>query len=374
MIREDRQRGDDSVRADLARLLPAPDRPELSADRHLLLQEHMMREIQRSDDGRLEASPARRRFALAAVPVATAAVIVAAVTVPGEGGGNGTRPGQGTAVATLEQLAAVAAAQPETEIGDDQFLHGTGVVRSPAAEYGGSAELREFEMWVAPDASEGWYTDPALPSEGGLIWESTFLLSQDVFEADTGEISQRCLMLVAENRERWNCAQLSEMQVVQPLLGWATRAPDLPQDHSALIDQLGDELGGGSSEDAVHGYVFDRLGDLLTRPVMPPEAAETLLLALAEIPDVTVEPTTDAAGRDGVGVTKAGANQDETTYIFDEETGAYLGTRSVATSGNSELAAGTVLAEHAVSEWRVVDALPEAAAEPLTDWSQLVNG
>lgn len=46
MIRKKSRREESLGHAELARLLPAPGDPHLSLDRHLLLEEHLMSEIQ----------------------------------------------------------------------------------------------------------------------------------------------------------------------------------------------------------------------------------------------------------------------------------------------------------------------------------------
>lgn len=48
MIRKKSRREESLDHAELARLLPAPGDPHLSLDRHLLLEEHLMNEIQRT--------------------------------------------------------------------------------------------------------------------------------------------------------------------------------------------------------------------------------------------------------------------------------------------------------------------------------------
>lgn len=48
MIRKKSRREESLDHAELARLLPAPGDPYLSLDRHLLLEEHLMSEIQRT--------------------------------------------------------------------------------------------------------------------------------------------------------------------------------------------------------------------------------------------------------------------------------------------------------------------------------------
>ncbi|UCM88767.1 CU044_5270 family protein [Streptomyces marincola] len=376
MIRRNRRPEDETDTSELAGLLPAPEHPELPADRRLLLQNHVMSEIRRSAP-----SPARRRFAVAAVPVATAAtaaVIVAAVTLSGgDGGGPAVGDGSdGRGMPTLERLAAAAAAQPETEIRDDQFLYETGVVRSPDAEADGGGELHEFEMWTSADASEGWYTDPSIAPEGGVLFHGTLLLPEGGPEAGgMRDITRDCLAAPSGVGEVRECAGLPSMQAITPLRSWdGSLDADLPRDPSALLDRINDELGDHYTGETIHQHAFDRLGEFLTRPLMPPEAAETVLLALAEIPGVTVEATTDATGRAGVGVTWTGDNLYEATYILDAETGAYLGARSVvAVTGVDEVPTGRVFSEHAVTGWEVVDELPEDAAEALADWSRQLN-
>ncbi|MDT0442000.1 CU044_5270 family protein [Streptomyces johnsoniae] len=380
MIRTHRHRGEDPSRAELARLLPAPGDPELPADRRLLLEEHLMRETEQP-----AASPGRRRLVLAAVPVATAAVIVAAVTFTG-GEGEGTDAASGGS--TLQRLAAAAAQQPETEVAPDQVAYteqyyarykggepnnGDNVEREESGPY-------EAETWVTPDGNDGWYVDSAQFPHGARLIDGRpdWNQSLDAAEQDTGV---SCLVErpdVVESDPYMTEATVTEEDCLDPAdLDDPANLhqpsydyfQELTTDPEELVEKIYRENGSADSGDQADQWAFHTVGRFFEHAPLPPEVAEAALLAFEEIPGVTVGVGTDAAGREGVAVTRHGTHLgEETTFLFDEETGGYLGARIEQVDAGHFHPVGTVFEDSALTDWSVadrgvVDELSEARPE-----------
>jgi hypothetical protein len=375
MIRSRQGRGEAPGHAELARLLPAPGAPELPPDRRLLLEEHLMREITGSPRPR----PFTRRLALIAVPVATAAVIVGAVTFTGNGGGE---TGPATAGSTLERLAAAAAAMPEVTVGDDQFVYTAGYVeadRGGPPDNGDNVVPEErapydFAQWIAPDGADGWYRDsryvpegmeiipwgvteaimidPGRPGEGeGVRGEGEREDTHSVVEADD---------LWADSTWTWGSGEGFPESLHQPTFDYVQ---SLPADPDQLLEKIYTENGAADSADQDAQWAFETIGAFFERILLPPEQAETMFLALDRIPGVEVGTAVDATGREGVAISRSGADLGhETTLIFEEETGAYLGVRTVQTERGPFHAAGLVFEDSAITERAVVDEVREEPA------------
>ncbi len=371
MIRTPWRREEEPSRAELARLLPDPGAPELPADRRLLLEEHLMRETERS-----AAPPARRRLVLAAVPVATAAVIVAAVTFTGGGEETGAASGG----STIQRLAAAAARQPQVEVAPGQFAYtaqyfahyagggpnnGDNVPRDESGPF-------ETETWIAPDGNDGWYVDTGqFPDGSPLIdgmpdWSRSVDAAAHDVEVEVCRVEPPALVDLESvapdgTPAEEDCVEPTEQDdpanLHQPSWDYFQ---ELTTDPEELLEKVYRENGSADSGDQADQWAFDTLGGFFEHAPLPPELAEATLLAIGDIPGVTVGAATDAAGREGVAVSRHGSQLgEETTFIFDEETGGYLGNRIEQIDAGHFHPAGTVFEDSALTDWAVVDELPD---------------
>ncbi|MDT0343329.1 CU044_5270 family protein [Streptomyces litchfieldiae] len=365
MIRSPWRRGEDPGLGELARLLPDPGAPELPADRRLLLEEHLMREMTKTS----VAPSFRRRMVLVSVPVATAAVIVAAVTFARAGDGGGTAAASGS---TLARLAAAAAAVPEVEVGDDQFIYTAGSVTRDmggAPNNGDNVERvehgpYEFEQWLSPDGGEGWYVNSELAPDGlRVVTPDWPMVAGEVDGEVNGE------SLIVRDGDGYPIAEAVPDPDHVPGVGGEfpanLRQPsydylrELTTDPDALLGQIYEENGQADSEDQADQWAFETIGGIFEDSLLPPDLSEALFLAMDRIPGVTVGAGTDAVGREGVAVSRVGADLGyEMTYVFEESTGAHLGSRAVEIEDGHFHPEGTVFTDLAITERIVVDGLP----------------
>ncbi|MDX3760042.1 CU044_5270 family protein [Streptomyces mirabilis] len=344
MIRKKSRREESLDHAELARLLPAPGDPHLSLDRHLLLEEHLMNEIQRTAPAPAPA-PARRparRVLLIGVPVTAAALAGAfAFTALTNSGGNGTvaatpppveapvvriEPGSTAQLAsTVEHIAAAASASETPEPGPGQYIYIKSKVSYLSVSHTDADESKTLveplhirEVWNSPDGKQGWLDEPGYQPKGGVT------LNTDV-ESSLGGPSYDYLKT-------------------------------LPTDPDALLKKIYKETKGqGNSPDQ---QAFTTVGDLLNEELAPAKLNAALYRAAAKIPGVVVvEHAKDAAGREGIALAHVDQKSgDRTEWIFDPKTYAYLGSRAVQVKQADGIKPGTVINWTAVLERAVVDA------------------
>ncbi|WP_169514721.1 CU044_5270 family protein [Actinomadura atramentaria] len=132
----------------------------------------------------------------------------------------------------------------------------------------------------------------------------------------------------------------------------------LPTDPAKMYEHLYAHLGTGPAADA---QAWQNIGGMLTEAYMPVAQRRALFRAAAAVPGVrTVGRAVDAAGRTGVAVSldDPGLGQRD-EYIFDAETYAYLGQRSVVIdAARAGTPVGTVVASTAQLSVRVADRAP----------------
>ncbi|WP_059048544.1 CU044_5270 family protein [Streptomyces acidiscabies] len=300
-----------------------PER-DLPPGRHLLLKEHLMTEI-RTEPAR--AGVKWRRPAFAAAAVATAAAIAFTV-LPSSGLGSGSvgtmpSPPSKQVVALLEDMAMAAeSGTPYGEVRDDQFVYVESRVSYFSARDGKitAPPLHRQEIWTSVD---GLHT--GLKREAG---EKPMDLPPDVRPGGPG----------------WEAS------------AFYNHLKTLPVTADRMWDYLY-ETAPKYSEQETYQAMFVLAGDLLVNSVMPPEQGAALFRAVARIPGVTLAgDAVDAAGRPGVGVSRKDPdNPTRDEWIFDLRTHAFLGERSVATSGHSGVKKGTVTSNTAVLRRAIVD-------------------
>jgi hypothetical protein len=297
---------------DLSRLLPAPATPDLPADRHSLLKDHLLREINVARPVR------RRRPILVAAAVAVAALVAAGTFVVLRA--PETRPALVVAVQEgdagdvqqlLDRIALAAAGQSPVSVAPGQFLYikskvsfivirDDGVRREP---------LHDRQIWLSQDPKQ-----PSLLKERG-----------------------RTRKIGAGGRTN------------EEFVG------NLPTDPAALLAKAyADTQGQGNGRDQ-EAFVY--VGDHLFESLPSPAVSAALYRAAALIPGVvTIDDAVDAIGRHGIAV----ARTDEvigsrTEWIFDRETFAYLGQREYMVRDAHGMTAGTVIGITAVLQRAVVD-------------------
>ena len=351
-----------SAEEELARLLPAPGDPELPGDRHALLREHLMREIQSdtSTSTSTDTVPARaphrrpvRRFLVTAGTL-TAAALVAALVVDLGGASGPSRHGgasapfvgvvpagsHGQAVTLLTRIAEAADTQSTGGVNDSQFVY----IDSKVAFMGASV------------SSSGTTTTLATPHDR-KIW-----LSVDGSQSGLLEEPQNAGM--AHQSLGGNARPGVANPTYRYLAG-------LPTDPAALLRLVyAQTKGEGSGPDA---EAFVTIGDLLRESLAPPKVSAAVYRAAALIPGVVeVSDSVDAVGRHGVAVARVDPTDGvRTEWIFDRKTLAYLGEREVqvtdtkalpgptadpgAPNTGPEIKPGTVLGYTAVITRAVVD-------------------
>ncbi len=324
-LRRRREQLDD---AELYTLLPPPGDPDLSSDRHHLLKEHLMREIQQNDPATAPARPQRRRRLTLLAPVAAAVAAVVAVGIAVHGSGPTTgHPETGThqqaaaspAAKLLGDISLAAEHEPVRQVRDDQFI------------YIDSKVFSTMQNGETGKATVG-------PLHRRQIW----------FSAD-GSRSD----LLVENNER---TPLEQTPGGKPNLNGPTYKYllTLPTDPDVLLKKIYAETkGAGNSPDE---EAFETIGDLIRESLLPPKLASALYRAAAKIPGVMVEKdAVDAVGRHGVAIAWPIEHGGKDEWIFDRHSLKYLGERDIAGSAARGVKPGTVVGASAILRRTVVD-------------------
>ncbi|MCX5169294.1 CU044_5270 family protein [Streptomyces antibioticus] len=337
-------------RAELARLVPAGPverglPPELHSHHKDVLMQLIDRERHGADPATTETAtlpartrrPARPVLLAASVAVAVAATLTVGLVTGQRGpdGGHGATATAGTgahgghgAVVTLDRIAAVALRTDVEPVRDGQFVY----VRTRVAE-----NEADWEQPVRPGSlhdREAWFSQEQGPLvEYGLIRENgdDFPIRILVPEGSDGETAG----------------------IDRPTYAWLA---SLPTDPAALLKRIYAETPVEDGEDQDQA-VFDRIGELVREQVMPSATAAAIYRATARIPGVTeVDDAVDAAGRHGIAIAREDTRMGlRTEWIFDPDTLAYLGERTVLSRDSAMGSAGTVFDTRAVLERAVVD-------------------
>ncbi|MFD6491852.1 CU044_5270 family protein [Streptomyces sp. NPDC060188] len=342
MIRKKSRREESLDHAELARLLPAPGDPHLSLDRHLLLEEHLMSEIQPAAPAPAPTRRPARRVLLIGVPVTAAALAgtFAFTALTGSGGSDPAtatpppveapvvriEPGSTAQLAsTVEHIAAAASARKTPEPGPGQYIYIKSEVSYLSVSHTDTDKSKAWvqplhirEVWNSPDGKQGWLDEPGYKPKGGITLDS------DVENSLNG-----------------------------PSYDYLKT---LPTDPDALLKKIYKETEGqGNSPDQ---EAFATVGDLLREQLAPAKLNAALYRAAAKIPGVVVvEHANDAAGREGIALAHVDEKSgDRSEWIFDPKTYAYLGSRAVQVKQAYGIKPGTVLECAAVLERAVVDA------------------
>ncbi|MEF9881702.1 CU044_5270 family protein [Streptomyces sp. P9-A4] len=333
---------DDRLRADLTELLPPAPVPDLTPERNVALRHAVLRTALASDGA--AARPARTarsrpgfRIGWIAAPV-TACAIVAGVAVLAPQdvpAGSPDRISAGRtaspeAVRILSHAALAAASAPAPDARPEEYVY----VRSLVAHAGRGADggqavlpaAHRREVWLSADGSR-----PGLLREPGA--------------ADT-ELGARLPVYELDHRgatPRKTTTGAAPASVTNPNHAYVAT---LPTDPDALLRLVREQTRG--TEGDADQRAFTAIGTLLAETWAPPKVTAALYEAAGRIPGVTVLPAaTDAAGREGVAVART-SHGEQTQWIFDRTTSAFLGERTVLTETTAAGRKGTVLGVSAV--------------------------
>ncbi|MFE6748925.1 CU044_5270 family protein [Kitasatospora purpeofusca] len=346
-------------RAELARLLPPPARPELSSDRQRLLRGHLMSEIRDTKPARAR----RGKLGWVAIPALAGGLALAMVLPGGSDGAASKAPlaqqqneqqvqgeqqpaenGSTTlnaapvaAVQLLTQAADTAAGKPDPKPGKGQFVYVDSKVSFASTNLAtGETKVdapHRRQIWLSVDGSQ-W---------GVLKEEGKF---------GKGEAA-------AKEGDKRPAPRPDGGLWLDPNKKPSVGAPTynylagLPTDPDALLKKIYAETKGqGRTPDQ---EAFVTIGDLLREQIAPPAVSAALYRAAAKIPGVTaVQDSVDASGRHGVAV----AHEDSgvrTEWIFDPKSHEFLGEREVVVTDGEFGKAGTVVGHTAVLGRSITD-------------------
>ncbi|MFE6104899.1 CU044_5270 family protein [Streptomyces laurentii] len=323
---------DARLRDDLARLLPPPAVPDLPPLRHQTLKHRVLNAAEaRPHHGR------SRRFAL---PVATGAALTAALALAVVSVESAPQPAPrrdaavtaSSASQVLGRAALAASETPQATVRADQFVYIESVVAHAGRSAGGgpatTAPAHRRQVWLSADGTrEGLLREEGSP-------DTALGVSGPVETIDHRGATPRPGVLGRP-----------EPSVTDPT---HTFVAALPTDPEALLRLVYDQTRPADAGTDPHQRAFTAIGTLLAETWAPPRVTAALYEAAARIPGTTVLPAaTDAAGREGVAVARA-AEGEQTQWIFDRTTSAFLGERTVLTRATSAGPAGTVLGTTAV--------------------------
>ncbi|MFJ5140017.1 CU044_5270 family protein [Streptomyces sp. NPDC088707] len=330
------------LRAELAELLPPPPVPELAPERDRELRHTVLRTALASGDGSV-AHPSRERrsrgglrLGWIAAPVAACAVVAGAVVLAPQEGPTGS-PGRVSAqpapeaVRFLSDAALVAAAAPAPDARPGGYVYVRSLVAHAGRDAaGGPATLpaaHRREVWLSVDGGR-----PGLLREPGAADTVLGAAEPPVYELDGPGATPRKTTLAT-----------AAPSVTNPTHAYVAT---LPTDPDALLRLIRDQTRAGEGD--ADQRAFTAIGTLLAETWAPPKVTAALYGAAARIPGVALLPSAkDAAGREGVAVART-AHGEQTQWIFDRTTSAFLGERTVLTATTSAGPAGAVLGVSAV--------------------------
>ncbi|WP_405004727.1 CU044_5270 family protein [Kitasatospora purpeofusca] len=344
-------------RAELARLLPPPARPELSSDRHRLLRGHLMSEIRDTKPARVR----RGKLGWVAIP-ALAGGLALAMVLPGGSDGaaskaplaqqqsgqqvQGEQPAENgsttlnvapvAAVQLLTQAADTAAGKPDPKPGKNQFVYVDSLVSFAGTNANGETHVDKVhrrQIWLSVDGSQR-----GLLKEEGKFGKG---------EAAAKEGDKR--PAPSPDGGLW-LDPTKKPSIGAPTYNYLA---GLPTDPDALLKKIYAETKGqGRTPDQ---EAFATIGDLLREQIAPPAVSAALYRAAAKIPGVTaVEDSVDASGRHGVAVAHVDSGV-RTEWIFEPKTHEFLGEREVVVAEGDFGKPGTVIGHTAVLGRSITD-------------------
>jgi hypothetical protein len=310
--------------ADLARLLPPPAVPDLSADRHRQLKDTFMETITLTPADERAPRPARRRpWTLVAAGAAVAAVAIGAVAL-------GRPAVDDTPVET---------AAPTMVAVESGSAAGVGPLMDRAAR----AAARRPDIPIDP---------------GKYVYLRSKVAWTNFGNPDEGDKPQ---LDKVHDREVW-LPQSAGREGLSRERGDALRLPGafngryagLPGDPEALLQRIYISSGGAglTPEDAAFSYISEALSEA----ILPSDLTASLYRAAAKIPGVVVvENSVDAAGRPGIAVGRTNPLGERREWVFDRQTYEYLGERIYLVRDTAVGKAGMLTGTTALLQRGVVD-------------------
>ncbi|WP_405719801.1 CU044_5270 family protein [Streptomyces sp. NBC_00046] len=347
---------EEDERLGLTTLLPPPPVPGLAPGRELVLRQALLADsAPAGPSGRLavRATRPRRRLVRLAVPAVVCALAVGGVVAvnladaPGRGttavpGGGATEAPEATRL--LDRIALAAAEEKRPTVRADQFVYIESKVAYAGQSAGGGPvsmpPVHRRQVWLSADGSRA-----------GLLREAGEPATPLGTDGPVGILDG------PGATPRPSTLHASDPSISNPAHAYVA---SLPTDPDALLELIRDETRGeGQDPDQ---RAFTAIGDLLAETWAPPEVGAALYRAAAKIPGVTViRAADDATGREGVAVARTAHGQ-QTQWIFDRSTYAFLGERTVLAEAGDAGPAGTVVGTSAVLTRAAVDSVGKTPA------------
>ncbi|MGW6538535.1 CU044_5270 family protein [Streptomyces sp. NPDC055051] len=305
--------------------VPAFPIPGPTEERQRERRRHLLSEIDRTSRLGTGSPAGRRRYV--AVLGSAVAVGVLTLTLGSPSGPPPAAPADPAAVALLERTALAAAAEPAAPVRADQYVylkvvgHTTTLSENAAGGMDRGRQREDGERWTSVDG-----TRPGLSRGGGR---------DDPIPGTPG----------------------GKAGPHAPTYAFAASLPDDPDELLRLIreDAVANHGPGSGSTTGPDQQAFVAIGDLLRGTVVPPATTAALYRAAARVPGVVTLPgAVDAAGRTGVAVARV-HDGERVEWIFDGETGRFLGERTVLLRSGPWGQEGDVVTSVAVVARGVVD-------------------
>lgn len=330
---------DPRLREELTRLLPPPSVPDLAPLRKQALKHRILN----ATEARPNRRPRALRFVVPAAVCATAAaftlVVVTAEPTPPTAPHGDVAVAAPTADQVLTRAALAASGTPRATARPDQFVYIESLVgHAGRAADGGPATpapAHRRQVWLSADGTrQGLLREAGAPDTPLGVGGPVGLLDHRGAAPRPGTLGR------------------TEPSITQPT---HTFVASLPTDPETLLGLVYAQTRPTDSGDDPHQRAFTAIGTLLTETWAPPRVTAALYEAAARIPGTTVlASATDAAGREGVAVART-AHGEQTQWIFDRATSAFLGERTVLTRTTTAGPAGTLLGTTAVLTRAVAD-------------------
>lgn len=322
----------DRLISDLRELAPPPAPPALSSTARARMEADLLAAIERASKGpraRGREQLTRRGPAVlvAACVAAAAAIVTMSLTATSPDRVPTALPvlADAEAVHALDRLTTVALTTATPTVGEDQYVYVRSTVIANEGDFSGAVSLeepREREIWLSQDPSPT--KDSGLIRESGQDWPL-----RDGYPAPAGPH--------------------------RPTYQWLSTLPTEPD---RIITELGGHQLPGSPL-TTEQYTFERIGDLITEGLVPPDLSGALFQAVTKIPGVVhVARAHDAIERPGFGIARTDEFSGITTmWVFGPGSPTPLGTRWYLPGPASAPHQDTLFGATAILERGVADEL-----------------